>query len=97
MKIDVEGHEDACLKGGKDTIRKHRPTILMEVNKPYYRARGVDVNERFAGLVPPDYLVYRCSGRRWKEIMSFETCDPLDNVFLVPREKATLKRFHMFR
>jgi hypothetical protein len=68
----------------------------MEVNKPYYRARGVDYDERLAGLVPPDYLIYRRSGKGWEEITSFETCAPLDNVFLVPREKAALRRFQVF-
>ena len=31
IKIDVEGHEESMLKGGKETILKHKPTIIIEM------------------------------------------------------------------
>ena len=31
MKIDVEGHEESMIKGGKETIMKYKPTILIEM------------------------------------------------------------------
>ena len=31
IKIDVEGHEIEVLRGAEDTIRKHRPIIVIEV------------------------------------------------------------------
>ena len=30
LKIDVEGHELAVLQGARQTLKKHRPTILVE-------------------------------------------------------------------
>jgi FkbM family methyltransferase len=30
IKIDVEGHELAVLHGGRETIKKHRPALLIE-------------------------------------------------------------------
>jgi FkbM family methyltransferase len=30
LKIDVEGHELAVLQGARETLKKHRPTILVE-------------------------------------------------------------------
>jgi FkbM family methyltransferase len=30
VKIDVEGHELAVLEGARETLKKHRPTILVE-------------------------------------------------------------------
>ena len=44
IKLDIEGHEDFFLRGAQATVDSQRPTILMEVNKPYYRARGVELN-----------------------------------------------------
>lgn len=31
MKIDVEGHELACLRGAAETIRRDRPTLVVEI------------------------------------------------------------------
>lgn len=31
IKIDVEGHELACLRGAAETIRRDRPTLLVEI------------------------------------------------------------------
>jgi len=31
IKIDVEGHELQVLKGATDTIKNHRPTIIIEI------------------------------------------------------------------
>lgn len=31
VKIDVEGHESAALKGAEATIRRHRPLVVLEV------------------------------------------------------------------
>ena len=87
VKLDIEGHEDLCLQGGWDTMRRLRPTVLMEVNKPYYEARGVNLPERLSAVVPEDYLVYRRVKRSWARIASVDECRPLDNVFLVPGER----------
>jgi FkbM family methyltransferase len=31
MKVDVEGHELCCLKGAMETIRRCRPTMVIEI------------------------------------------------------------------
>lgn len=87
IKMDIEGHEDYCLKGAQKTIRSHRPIILMEVNKPYYAARGVELDRTFAGLLPEHYCIFRQHGAVWLRSTSFNECRNLDNVFLIPAEK----------
>ena len=32
IKIDVEGHELKVLKGAEQTLRKHKPTVLIEIH-----------------------------------------------------------------
>ncbi|AXT20794.1 FkbM family methyltransferase [Flavobacteriaceae bacterium AU392] len=96
MKMDIEGHEDFCLEGGSETINKYRPTILMEVNKPYYKARNVELDERFFKLIPKEYAIFRESNLKWTQINSLNECSTLDNVFLIPKEKLNLKGYHIF-
>lgn len=88
VKMDIEGHEDQCLEGALKTFASERPILLMEVNKPYYRARGVSLSECFGShVVPEDYRVYRYQSPSWTLISSLESCAEIDNVFLVPVEK----------
>lgn len=55
MKIDTEGHEDEVIAGGRETIARNRPAILMEVAPSYYERKGVDLYERVRALLPSDY------------------------------------------
>lgn len=87
IKLDIEGHEDLCLRGGVETIGRHRPLILMELNKPYYRARRVGLDETFMPLLPDGYIVFRNMKSVWRRVRSLEECEELDNVFLVPEER----------
>lgn len=97
IKMDIEGHEDFCLEGGKNTIEKHRPTILMEVNKPYYEARKVKLDATFLKLIPSNYNIYRTVGLKWVKIISLNECSKNDNVFLVPQEKLETDAYRIFK
>ena len=50
IKIDAEGHEEFILAGGVQTIRRHRPLILLEFDPPLLEAAGSSV-ERVASLL----------------------------------------------
>ncbi|WP_194850790.1 FkbM family methyltransferase [Nonlabens antarcticus] len=97
IKMDIEGHEDFCLKGGLKTIEESRPTLLMEVNKPYYKSRGVDLDNTFFPLIPVDYKVFRKVNNEWMELSSLEECRKLDNVFIIPVEKLSTSAYAMFK
>jgi FkbM family methyltransferase len=90
IKVDIEGHEDFFLAGAQRALAQHRPCLLMEVNKPYYARRGVDLDERVKALAP-GYRALRSEGgayRRWAMCGSLSECQRLDNVFLAPAERA---------
>lgn len=97
VKLDIEGHEDFFLRGGEQTLAAHRPTILMEVNKPYYEARKVDLDTIFQPLIPKDYRIMRPLDGGFSRIESLHDCRFIDNVFLVPSERLAEPRFALFR
>ena len=41
IKIDVEGHELAVLQGGRQTLRAHRPALVMECHAASWDELGV--------------------------------------------------------
>jgi FkbM family methyltransferase len=45
LKLDIEGHELKALKGGKTTITKFKPNILLEVNKEALTGQGTSAIE----------------------------------------------------
>ncbi|SDZ77875.1 FkbM family methyltransferase [Nitrosospira multiformis] len=49
-KIDVEGHELAVLKGGEDTVRRHRPSLLIEIEDRHRKNAIRDVTDFLADL-----------------------------------------------
>jgi FkbM family methyltransferase len=93
VKVDIEGHEDLFLEGANRTLNEHRPTLLMEVNKPYYDVRQVDFDPRFTALLPADYHKYAYRQGFWKELDSFRDCMAIDNVLLIPAEKVVLEKY----
>lgn len=58
VKIDVETHERAVLDGALDTIRTHRPTLIVEVLRRKGTDHGEELTEFFSGL---DYCFYELS------------------------------------
>ena len=52
VKIDVEGHEAAVLRGGAKMLRTHRPVLLIEAEERH----GCDVWALFAWLAARGYL-----------------------------------------
>jgi FkbM family methyltransferase len=55
MKIDVEGHERAVLDGGRELLRRDRPTLLVEVEERHHPGGSKDV---FALLEDSGYAGY---------------------------------------
>jgi hypothetical protein len=51
LKIDVEGHDAAVLRGARTTLAEHRPVVLIETWDG-----GVEVRALLAGL---NYRVHR--------------------------------------
>lgn len=69
VKIDVEGHEDAVLRGAQSLLAGHSPVLFLEVHNNLIRAAGGDPNALLDGLDRLGYGTFAVSGEaadRWK-------------------------------
>lgn len=57
IKLDIEGSECAALRGAKEVIARHRPILIVEVNRPALERNG----ETDLSLI---HLI-ECLGYRW--------------------------------
>jgi FkbM family methyltransferase len=55
VKIDVEGHELAVLRGAADTLKRNRPTLFIEAEERHHPGAIAAITEFLAEL---DYLGY---------------------------------------
>lgn len=53
MKIDIEGFEEAALKGLRQTLEKHRPLVVLEVTTP--PAGTITSLDQLKALFPANY------------------------------------------
>ena len=54
IKIDVEGHEAAVLRGGQSVIQKDRPNLLVEIEERHRK----NALKEFLSVLPADYRGY---------------------------------------
>lgn len=94
IKIDVEGAEAALIAGGKKTIEKFRPVLMIELEERHLGRFGKTVGDVVADLVARDYHCYFWRDRDW--VRSATLAGAGRNLLFVPTEVAgrVPERFH---
>lgn len=64
IKIDVEGHELEVLDGARETIRRHRPILCLELHLDVLEQRGKPLAPVLAALEAEGYTFESSSGKR---------------------------------
>jgi FkbM family methyltransferase len=72
LKIDVEGLEDKVIRGGIETIRKHRPIMLIEIEE---RHRSTHVNVVFDMIYQLGYRAFQRVPSGFREILQVDVDD----------------------
>jgi FkbM family methyltransferase len=62
IKIDVEGHEAAVLRGAKDTLCQHSPDLFLELHNEMILADGGDPASSLDELAMVGYETYTFDG-----------------------------------
>ena len=65
MKIDVEGHEEAVLRGGTQLLQRDRPACMVEIEERHNSGAIARVLEYFEDL---DYHAFYLSGGYFKSV-----------------------------
>jgi len=85
VKLDIEGHESHFLKGARNTLRAHRPVLLIEINRWHYLMQGLVM---ISPLLPPQYAFIELTPNgRLIEVDNLGRCRDGDDVFAVPLER----------
>lgn len=71
IKIDVEGHELNVLKGGEKTIRKLKPTLLIEIEQRHLPA-NLSIYDVFHYINEMGYEGFFIDNNHIKKITNFE-------------------------
>jgi hypothetical protein len=84
IKMDIEGAELAALEGMTGTLGRHRPTLLMEVNRDACTRLGYDPQEFWHVLVRAlGYTAWRIglSAADWRALPSAAGVDRANVLF----------------
>ncbi|MFJ3925923.1 FkbM family methyltransferase [Streptomyces sp. NPDC090022] len=68
VKADVEGAELAVLAGGSRTLRRHRPTLLLEIEGRHLAKYGARPDDLLRHLGRYGYRAHRRDGGRWTAV-----------------------------
>lgn len=62
IKIDVEGHEEAVIRGGRHTLTQHSPILFLEIHNRMIVAEGGNPNSLLDELDRLGYAVFTLNG-----------------------------------
>jgi FkbM family methyltransferase len=86
LKMDIEGYEAKALDGLRETIRRDRPPILLEIGRPSRRDFGT--LERMRTFLYPEHLLFEVGARRDSFILRPFSFERTGEALVLPSELA---------
>ncbi|MER6996991.1 FkbM family methyltransferase [Streptomyces sp. NPDC000410] len=83
IKADVEGAEAAVLSGARNTLLRHRPALLLEIEDRHLAKYGMNATGLVGRLGEFDYGMYRWRNRGWEPVT--EVTDDCRNYLFTAR------------
>jgi len=84
VKMDVEGSELAVLDGGRETFSRHRPKMIIELNRNtlrlYFGVEPRALFDRLSEIYGYIYLISEDLDEAPRRIMSFDEIEPLLDI-----------------
>ena len=86
IKIDTEGHEEFVLTGATQTLQRHRPLILLELDPPLLSDAGSSVERVVTRLGSHGYSLYTARRDKLVPMQTLPRGRVVVNAFAVPQE-----------
>ena len=86
IKIDAEGAELRILRGGRGTLDRFRPTLLLELNTPTLERENASPAEVLSLLREREYRIYSIKPKREIMLGADQLPCPILNVLCLPRQ-----------
>ncbi len=91
--IDVEGFEYHVIRGAREIIKKHRPFLILEVNKKYLQQRAnVSISVLQKEICQMDYKTFYIGRMGLKEANVDSFVKSNKNWICIPVEELNVKR-----
>jgi FkbM family methyltransferase len=87
IKIDAEGAELRILRGGRETLDRFRPALLLEVNTPALKRENASPADVLSLLRSLEYRIYTMRPKREITLSAGALPSPILNVLCLPRER----------
>jgi FkbM family methyltransferase len=85
IKIDVEGSELDVLMGGKQTLKRYRPRLIIEVQNQTAEAGGANAEDVLSYLEDLDYSFFTIGRKAKLNALSRDGIKRFQNVLCVPK------------
>jgi FkbM family methyltransferase len=69
VKVDVEGHELSVVRGGRETIQRNQPILLIEIEKRWLKEGAMEII--FEEVINMGYEGFFLDKTEWISIQSF--------------------------
>ena len=83
IKIDVEGHELKVIDGAKETIKKHKPNLLIEIEERHSKKKLLESINYIQNL---HYKTYIFHNNTLLEIKDYKEFNNEINFIFIPKE-----------
>lgn len=90
MKMDIEGWEYPALVGAEETISRHKPVLLLEIDEDHQARAGYSGQAIFEYMLPKGYVAFKVDYEKgYRTDPAPEFTGTSDYIF-VPEEAAPL-------
>jgi FkbM family methyltransferase len=83
VKIDIEGYEDEAIRGARDFLAAHQPTLLLELHLNYLEEKGSSARAVVEDLSACGYSFQSYGGQSLRPVQLYDS--PLQSVRFLAR------------